>query len=485
MKSNIVFSDYFRMPPKEETLFKQLSAETDEVEIENLVSQLHLVRGIYRNEEGGLSVSDINFVNYILNAFAMISVNGSVAFYNYTNHKYEYISESDYLSFFKSLLDEIDRKLWSPKLEGRYRSRFKREIQPRLREWSIPYGWIIFDNGCFNTEEGMFYHGDFPGIHSFSNTGYSYDKDAKAPKFISFIHDVLGDDESLVAVVQEVLGYSLCYGANPMQIIVLFCGSGRNGKGILSNILMKVHGEENCGATSVSQLSSQFGVAQMFDKVINISNENNENVVTDTSILKTVSGNDLVMVEAKYKDAIPVHVYTKLFISTNSIMFKDSSKGFQERIVPIPFNYTYTYNPSGPKEKLRDNALEEKLSKELPGIFNWMYEGLVRLRNNGYRLTKSEAVEKERERIVSSSNPVQLFVKECVMFSVDEKERKPDVYRRFKEWIGANGVNCGIYHSAHSFYLKFASILEENSTSPETKKIKGYEYYAGIKLIKQ
>lgn len=482
MDESIVFSDFYRMPQKEQLLFKKLEAETDETERESIISQIHALRGIYKNENGGLSVNDITFVSYIMDAFAMISVKGSIAFYNYNRHKYEYVDEHEFLAFFKVLLDEIDRRLWNPKLEGKYKSRFKRELEPRLREWSTPK-WIVFDNGCFNTADGNFYPGDHPGIHNFNSTGYSYDGSATAPNFVSFVNDVMGGDESLVAVVQEVLGYSLCYGENPMQVIVLFIGSGRNGKGILSNILMKVHGEENCSATSVSQLSSQFGTSQMATSVINISNENNENIVTDTSILKTVSGNDLVMVEKKYKDAVPMRIYTKLFVSTNSIMFKDSSKGFQERLVPIPFNYTYTYSPKGPKEKLRDNQLEERLSKELPGILNWMYSGLARLRKNGYRITSSDAVDRERERIVSSSNPVQLFVTECITFAAGEKERKPEVYRRFKEWTGANGVSCGIYQSAYSFYQKFGAILEENSISSETKKIKGYEYYSGITFV--
>ena len=482
MNESIVFSDFYRMPQKEQLLFKELEVETDEDKKDSIVNQIHALRGIYRNEEGNLCVNEMNFVLYIMEAFSMICVKGNIAFYNYARHKYEYIDEIDYLPFFKALLDEVDRRLWNPKLEGKYKGRFKRELEPRLREWSTPK-WVVFDNGCFNIADGIFYPGDHPGIHNFNSTGYSYDGSAKAPEFISFINDVMGGDQALVANVQEALGYSLCYGENPMQVIVLFLGTGRNGKGILSNILMKVHGEENCSATSVAQLSSQFGVSQMFDKVLNISNENNENVVTDTSIIKTVSGNDVIMCEKKYKDATPVRIFSKIFISSNSIMFKDSSKGFQERLVPIPFSYTYTYSPKGPKEKLRDNQLEERLSKELAGIFNWMYEGLVRLRSNGYQMTPSEAVKRERERIVYASNPIQLFVKECIEFDKDGKERKPDVYRKFKEWTSANGVSCGIYQSAHSFYQKFDAILEENSISSETKKIKGYDYYPGITFI--
>lgn len=483
MDNSIIYNDFYKMPTREVELFQKLANEQDEDCKRGIIQQIHSLRGIYEKDDGTYGVNEASFVRYILEAFSMLYINGSIAFYNFCAHKYEYIGEPEYMAFFKNILDEIDTSLWNSKLEGKYKTRFKREISPRLREWSIPKDWVIFHNGCFNIADGVFYPGDHPGIHSFNNTGYDYDKDAEAVEFKKFIDDIFGGDKDLINVVQEVLGNTLLYGQNPLQVITIFYSPGRSGKGVLSNILMKVHGEQNCSATSVSQLSSQFGVSQMFDKVINISNENNENLVTDTSIMKTVSGNDLVMVEKKYCDAIPVHIYTKLFISTNSITFKDSSKGFQERLVPIPFKYTYVDTPKGKNQKKRDNLLEAKLSKELSGIFNWCYEGLVRLRKSGYHLSKSDAVDKEREYIVSTSNPVQLFAKENIKFDSDHRVRKPEVYKRYKEWVANNGVNTGIYQSAQRFYEKFDAILQEQSVSSETKRIQGYDYYVGITLI--
>ena len=483
MSNHIVYNDFYKMPIKEAELFKKLASEQDEDLKKGILRQIHSLRGVFERDDGSYGVNDAAFVTYILEAFIMLYINGSIAFYNFSTHMYEYLEEPEIMAFFKNILDEVDPSLWNTKVEGRYKARFKREISPRLREWSIPKDWVVFRNGCFNIVDGKFYPGDHPGIHSFNNTGYDYEPDSEAVEFKKFIYDIFGDDEDLIKVVQEVLGNTLLYGQNPLQIITMFCSPGRSGKGVLSNILMKVHGEQNCSATSVSQLSSQFGVAQMYDKVINISNENNENTITDTSIMKTVSGNDLVMVEKKYCNAIPVHIYTKLFISTNSITFKDSSKGFQERLVPIPFKFTYVDNPKGKNQKKRDNLLEAKLSKELSGIFNWCYEGLVRLRESGYHLSKSDAVDKEREYIVSTSNPVQLFAKENIKFDSDQRVRKPEVYKRYKEWVANNGVNTGIYQSAQRFYEKFDAILQEQSVSSETKRIQGYDYYVGITLI--
>ena len=483
MSNNIIYNDFYKMPAKEFELFQKLVNEQDEDLKKGIIRQIHSLRGIYEKDDGTHGVNDASFVKYILEAFCMLYISGSIAFYNFSAHKYEYVDEPEYMAFFKKLLDEVDTSLWSPKLEGRYKARFKREISPRLREWSIPKDWVAFRNGCFNISDGKFYHGDHPGIHSFNNTGYDYDEHAEAVEFKKFIDDIFGGDKDLINVVQEVLGNTLLYGQNPLQIITIFCSPGRSGKGVLSNLLMKLHGEKNCSATSVSQLSSQFGVSQMFDKVINISNENNENVITDTSIMKTVSGNDLVMVEKKYCDAIPVHIYTKLFISTNSITFKDSSKGFQERLVPIPFRYTFVENPKGKYQKKRDNMLEAKLSKELSGIFNWCYEGLIRLREAGYHLSNSEAVDRERDYIVSTSNPVQLFVKENIVIVPGQKVRKAEVYKRYKEWVNNNCVNTGIYQSAQRFYEKFNAVIQEKSISSETKRVQGYDYYVDIDFV--
>jgi putative DNA primase/helicase len=206
-------------------------------------------------------------------------------------------------------------------------------------------------------------------------------------------------------------------------------------------------------------------------------------VITDTSILKNISGNDAVQVEKKYKDPVPVRIFCKLWIATNDITFRDTSKGFEERLVPIPFVNTYVSNPRpGTNERLRDNELEKKLMKELPGIFNWMYEGLVRLRANNWRTTECEVIEEQRSRLVEESNPVQLFVNVMVQKVVGGKTKKPDTYRRFKEWAQTNGINVSSYISAQKFYPKFEAIMRSKGFTSATKRIQGEDYYCDFTI---
>ncbi len=61
----------------------------------------------------------------------------------------------------------------------------------------------------------------------------------------------------------------------------------------------------------------------------------------------------------------------------------------------IEFNRTF-------KGKECDPYLEDKLLKELPGIWNWAYEGYQRLLSNNFRFTKPPVYRKQMKNIRSN-----------------------------------------------------------------------------------
>lgn len=439
-------------------------------------------RGATKASDGKVTLNDVKFVAYLHKVFCSVYIGGSIGFYNWNLHRYEFLDAPVYMGFFKELLDDINKSLWNRGRESNIKQRFERDITIKLKEFVIPEDYIVFSNGVFKLSSNKFIKGDQPRkVINTCCTGYDFDKTAKCPLFINFVKDIFNDDADLIAVVQEVMGYTLLYGKNPMQAIVILLGGGRNGKGILANVCQKVHGLENCSGTSVAQLSSKFGLGQLYDKVLNVSSENDENILTDTSILKSISGNDVVMVERKYKDAMPVRIFCKLWIQTNDIRFRDSSKGFEERLIPIPFMNTYVDNPiANSNQKKRDNSLEAKLDGELAGIFNWMYEGLIRLKANNWSISDSNAVNRERRKMVEDSNPVQMFFASCYKKSVDGKVKRTDTFELFNKWASDNNINVGTFITRQRFYKKFEDVLEGQGISKTLKKSDGIRYYTGI-----
>ena len=425
------------------------------------------------------------FVDFLHQSFKVISLSDNIAMYNYKEHHYDFLSASVYLSFFKEILDEIDIRVWGMQREKEYEKRFIRCIPKRFGNWQIPEGKIVFTNGILDIDTDVFFEGDNPDIINFHCVGYEYlvgATEIECPKFMKFLNSIF-DEQALIDVVQEKFGATLLYGKNPIQKIFLQYGLGRNGKGIIDSILVAMHGKDSVSTASVAQLSSQWGGAMIFDKVLNISTENNMNFVVDTSLLKSVSGNDFITIEQKYEKTFQARVSCKLIISTNEIVFKDRSRGFEERLLPIPFEYTFVDNPKGPKERKKNPNLEAELMEEIPAIFLWAYEGLKRLRAHNWQFTHSDKVDKLREEILREANPVEMFFDERIQVTEGGKIKKTDVYNSFENWAFKKRINVGGIISAQKFYAEFDRQMESKGLSSATKTIHGSQYYKDISYI--
>ena len=81
----------------------------------------------------------------------------------------------------------------------------------------------------------------------------------------------------------------------------------------------------------------------------------------------------------------------------------------------------------------------QELKKEVPGIFNWALEGLERLSQQKWIMTKSSYMEDCHNEFRRATNPLQLFIEEeCVVegnATVDSNELRSS-YKRYCEYKG-------------------------------------------------
>lgn len=497
--TNILYKirDYFKETVEEKLLrkeYKKAEAVNDEDGMKEALRKLKKLRGItskqtsVENKDGSVRTETVTcfnanvFVQYILSVFTVVKLQDAIAFYNWKEHHYEFLDSETYLRFFKLLLDEFDVYVWNISREKEYLKRFQRDIKRQLKEWQIPKGMVCFTNGILDVVKHVFTPGDNPKIISFASTGYAYDPDAKCDTWLEFLQDVFNKDNERVKVLQQSMGYSFCYSMSYLHAIVILLGKGRNGKSLVGTVLSYLHGVKNCSASSLASIASRFGTAAIYDKVVNISAE--EQVEVDTSVLKAISGADLIQIERKFEKPFFVRTYIKLWLLSNELHFTDRSRGWEERLVPLLFENVYVDNPTpGTNEKKRDYALADKLLKEIPGIFNWVYDGLKELEGNNWKLPESQKVTQAREMIMQEANPVLLFANNCIVSLPNVSEKRSDVYKAFKAWAVKNSIDVGNFVSAQRFYPEFENILSERKISPKTKRIKGNDCYADIQII--
>ncbi|MFH1372115.1 MAG: phage/plasmid primase, P4 family [Planctomycetota bacterium] len=144
---------------------------------------------------------------------------------------------------------------------------------------------------------------------------------------------------------------------------------------------------------------------------------------------------DRMTFERKYREPINAHPTAKVMISTNQLPnFTDKSNGIWRRLLFVPFDKTIPVEEQNPE-------LTNEMAQELPGIFNWAYEGLRKL------MADCRFVEPKRCKIAINeyrrdTNPARVFLEENYVEGF-EFDGIPcgEVYQSYTAWCVQNGYH--------------------------------------------
>jgi putative DNA primase/helicase len=116
------------------------------------------------------------------------------------------------------------------------------------------------------------------------------------------------------------------------------------------------------------------------------------------------------------------------------LVLPDNSHGMWRRIWLIPFPRTFT-------EAEIDRNLEDKLTLELSGIFNWALEGYNRLKKNGFSLKDVPSLNFAKQEYRNNVDTVRAFVAEKLIKSSDPADRMKfsDAYKQYISFCETEG----------------------------------------------
>jgi putative DNA primase/helicase len=175
-------------------------------------------------------------------------------------------------------------------------------------------------------------------------------------------------------------------------------------------------------------LDNRFAIADLEYKDVNIDNELPSTVITETSIIKKLTGGrrQEIRIERKREHAYYAVLCAKLFFNANKVPDStDTSSAYYRRIVPIAFPYQF-------EGKREDRQLLSKLTmeEELPGIFTILMSHLSRiLKNNEIHLSETtiEECRMKYERIVNPTNAFIQVLKAFLDEAVDEESTESNM----------------------------------------------------------
>ena len=172
-------------------------------------------------------------------------------------------------------------------------------------------------------------------------------------------------------------------------------------------------------------------IARLYKKRFVTSIESNERRCLDEAVLKMVTGGDKITARFLYKEHFEFYPEFKLWLATNhKPKVKGDDHGIWRRIKLVPFTVQIP-------ESDQDKNLSQKLRAELPGILNWLLEGLQQWQTHGLgapdAVRRATAAYKEAEDVLSS------FLSEFTLREKESRVRLVDLYTLFTKWANENG----------------------------------------------
>lgn len=218
-------------------------------------------------------------------------------------------------------------------------------------------------------------------------TAAPFDPTAECPLWLDHLATVLPDPE-LVTYLQRLIGYSLTGEVTEHSFHVLY-GTGRNGKGVTVNTIVKMlgdYGDVTDPETFLARKEAAHptNLADLHGKRLVASSETDSGRRLNEATVKNLTGGDTVKARRMHQDFWSYIPTATLLLVTNYLpAVQGTDVGIWSRLHVVPFTVTI------PPERI-DRNLEHKLVAEQPGILAWAVRGCLDWQREG--LVVPEAV---------------------------------------------------------------------------------------------
>ena len=316
---------------------------------------------------------------------------------------------------------------------------------------------LTFKNGVLDLDSDKLR--DFNKLdYSTIQLDYEYNPEAQCPKFKKFIKDITDSDIDKAKLIQEVLGYIL-FPNNSLHEAFFFIGNGGNGKSVLLKIIEALFNIENISHVQIDGFTNDFQRIRLKDSLVNIQYDYKKpnkkaQYFNPDQYFKAIVAGDPINGCFKNRDFIDFTSRAKIFISANEMLnISDSSDGMKRRLIFINFPIKFVNDPVKSYEKKNDPELFNKLLEELPGIFNWVYNGYKRLKKNE-KFTETSEQKILMEEFLSDNDPIIDFIN-SYDFDKELQFTNEGMYLIFKEWAGKNQIK--VEYTQRQFSRRFKS----------------------------
>lgn len=300
-------------------------------------------------------------------------------------------------------------------------TKFVEEVSTAEKELPILIrNGMIVEGELLSTEERTF----SPFFLDVTFDATSYDEHVD-----KFLNDITCKRPELRETLVEILGLILLTAKFPHHVF-FFIGSGYNGKSTFLEMINNFVGELGQNL-SLDAFNDPTSVVSLIGKLVNCTDETDGVYIDRCKGYKSLASGNTITVRPIYSKPVKVQNTATLILSTNNMpKFNDRTNGFYRRLVIVPFDFKIEEKISNLDELLStDNAKSY--------ILNLALKGVKRIKDNEYKLSKNEILDKALEDYKMEIDHIVAFIKEYSI--IDGKETK-EVFADYQEYCGEIGT---------------------------------------------
>jgi putative DNA primase/helicase len=297
---------------------------------------------------------------------------------------------------------------------------------------------LTFQNGTVDLRTGELRAHD-PADYLTQCTLVDYVPDAECPRFDQFVQEIFPDDPELQEYYQTFLGMCITGETRDHALGVWYGEKGRNGKGATVRTMTSIFGTEIIKEVPFEMWENQRGNAPHTELVAGlrgarmvVSQEGNQGVPMNTSLLKNYSGGDRISTRHLHGKQFTYDPKFTIVLTTNHLPeFSAGGAALWARTKAILFGQCFADRV--------DVDLEPTLQgPEREGIAAWVVRGAVRYYEQG-RLSDPLSVIQATEHHKDEVDPLKPLIGELYDYD-DECEVKRSTFNaELKSWRDDNG----------------------------------------------
>jgi P4 family phage/plasmid primase-like protien len=290
------------------------------------------------------------------------------------------------------------------------------------------------------------------------------------------------EDNDIIDYWLKVFGCSLF--TNKYESLYILTGSGRNGKGLLMDLVRNVLGDyfhqgEPTFLTSITKKGAPDSTKASCKgvRILSISepDDGTEKCELNCNLIKSITGRDEIKGRFLYGNDIQYIPMFNLFLQCNDIPnIKKLDTAIIQRLKIIKYKFQFVDDPKHSDDKLCDNTLKDKLKidEKFKDAFLYLLIQYGKLSINERNLVQPFIMKEITNNYIDCNNPIKSFLQEHFIITNDNNDK----------------IRCS------EFVLLFNRYSAEKLQSQKIHKdmafngfeiytLKGIKYYKGLKLL--